>query len=64
MRLLIGMVNLAEMLSGWLIGKRNGGEYFFMNNCPDCVGTGKHRSENDTYFYQCASCSGSGTQGG
>jgi len=24
MRLLIGMVNLAEMLSGWLIGKRNG----------------------------------------
>ena len=32
MRLLIGMVNLAEMLSGWLIAKRNGGEYFFMED--------------------------------
>ena len=52
---------LIELILGWLIGKRNGGEYFFMNNFPDCVGTGNHRSENDTYFYQCASCSGSGT---
>ena len=32
MRLLIGMVNLAEMLSGWLIAKRNGGEYFIMED--------------------------------
>ena len=30
MRILTGMVNLVEMLLGWLIGKRNGGEYYFM----------------------------------
>ena len=30
MRILTGMVNLLEMLFGWLIAKRNGGEYYFM----------------------------------
>ena len=51
-----------ERILGWFIGKRNGGEYFFMDNCPDCIGTGRHRAENDTYFYHCASCGGSGIQ--
>ena len=32
MRILIGMVNLAELILGWLIGKRNGGEYFIMED--------------------------------
>ena len=30
MRILIGMVNLAELILGYFIGKRNGGEYFIM----------------------------------
>ena len=32
MRLLTGLVNAIEAMLGWLIGLRNGGEYYFMES--------------------------------
>ena len=32
MRILTGMVNLTELILGWLIAARNGGEYFIMED--------------------------------
>ncbi len=60
MRLLTGLVNAIEAMLGWLIGKRNGGEYYFAVECQDCNGTGRHLAENETYHYTCASCNGEG----
>ena len=30
MRLLTGLVNAIEAMLGWLLARRNGGEYYFM----------------------------------